>query len=381
MNHRERVLTALNHKEPDRVPFDLNGSVCSGIHIIAYRRLLDYLGIEKEEIYIHDPIQQICWVDEDVLQRLKVDTRLIFPNPPSNWKLEIKKKGNYQYFTDQFGITWRMPVEGGFYYDLFSSPLKDTKEEDLEKYPWPKMKDFERIKGLKEKAKFFRNKGYLVTAERITGGFFEASFWLRGFENFYCDLVSNPNYACALMDKLLELEMEYWDLLLSEIGDYVDVVLTANDLGAQNGPVISLEMFRKYVKPRMKKLNSFIKRKKPDVFIFFHSCGSIYELIPDLIETGIDILNPVQVSAKDMDTKRLKKEFGKDLTFWGGGIDTQKILPYGTPKQVKDEVKRRIDDLAYGGGFVFATVHNIQSDVPPENIMAMWEALQEYGIY
>ena len=380
MTPRERVITALNHREPDKVAFDLNGSLCSGIHINAYRNLLSYLGIKKEEIYIHDPMQQICWIDENVLQKLNVDIRLILPNPPFSWKLEINQDGDYKYFTDQFGITWRMP-KGGFYYDLADCPLKNAKIEDLENYPWPNIKTPERIKGLKEKAKSLHEKGSLLTIERITGGFFEASFWLRGFEDFYCDLANNPDYAMALMDKLLELEMQYWDLLLSEIGDYIDVILTANDLGGQDGPMISMEMFRKYIKPRMKRLNSFIKKKKPDVFIFFHSCGSVYDLIPDLIETGIDILNPVQVNAKDMDTKRLKGEFGDVLTFWGGGIDTQEILPYGSPQQVKDEVKRRIEDLAPGGGFVFAAVHNIQPDVPPENIMAMWEALQKYGKY
>jgi uroporphyrinogen decarboxylase len=182
------------------------------------------------------------------------------------------------------------------------------------------------------------------------------------------------------MDKLLEIEMGYWDLILSALGDYIDVVLTANDFAGQKGLLISPSTYRKYIKPRQKKLNSFIKKKKPYVYIFFHSCGSIYDLIPDLIDTGIDIINPVQVSAVKMDTRKLKKEFGDVLSFWGG-IDTQKILPHGGSQEVKDEVKRRIDDLAPGGGFVFAPVHNIQPDVPPENIIAMWEALQEYGEY
>ncbi|MBC8386671.1 MAG: hypothetical protein H8E13_01280, partial [Actinobacteria bacterium] len=149
----------------------------------------------------------------------------------------------------------------------------------------------------------------------------------------------------------------------------------------QNNLLISPSTYRKYIKPRQKKLNSLIKEKKSDIFIFYHSCGSIYEIIPDLIEVGVDALNPVQVSAANMDTKRLKKEFGKDITFWGGGIDTQRVLPFGTPHDVKEEVRKRIDDLAPGGGFVFATVHNIQAEVPPQNIMAMWDALQEYGKY
>ena len=183
------------------------------------------------------------------------------------------------------------------------------------------------------------------------------------------------------MDKLLEIEMDYWDFIFSNFGEYIQMAYTANDLGSQENLLMSPSFYRKYIKPRQKKLNEFIKNKKPDIFIYFHSCGSILEIIPDLIEIGIDALNPVQVSAADMDTKKLKKEFGKDITFWGGGVDTQRVLPFGTPEVVKEEVKRRIEDLAPGGGFVFATVHNIQADVPPQNIMAMWEALQEFGKY
>ena len=154
-----------------------------------------------------------------------------------------------------------------------------------------------------------------------------------------------------------------------------------DDLGTQGGPLISPDMYRRLIKPRQQELFSFIKKKAPHAKIFFHSCGSVYHFIGDLIEAGVDILNPVQVAAADMDSKRLKKEFGNDVVFWGGGVDTQRVLPYGTPQEVRDEVKRRLDDLAPSGGFVFATVHNIQGDVPPENIVAMWETLQEYGSY
>jgi uroporphyrinogen decarboxylase len=271
--------------------------------------------------------------------------------------------------------------KGGFYFDPVGHPLKNAKLEDLDNYNWPDMRDSARIKGLKQKIKSLHEKNYLVTVERPTGGFFEMGPWLRGYENFYYDLAGNPKYICKQLDKCLELEIEYWDLILEEAGEYIDVVLTANDFCGQDGLLFSYKMFQTYVKPRMKKLNTFIKKKAPHAYIYFHSCGSVYDLIPDFIETGIDILNPVQVNAKNMNTKRLKKEFGDVLTFWGGGVDTQKVLPNGTPQQVKDEVKKRIDDLAPGGGFVFATVHNIQPDVPPENIEAMWEALQEYGKY
>lgn len=175
--------------------------------------------------------------------------------------------------------------------------------------------------------------------------------------------------------------MRYWEKALSIVGDLVDVVQEGDDYGGQNGLLISPQIWRQVFKPRLKQLFSHIKRHAPHVFVFFHSCGSIYEIIPDLIEVGVDILNPVQVAAANMDTKRLKREFGKDLTFWGGGVDKQKVLPRETPEQVREEVKRRIEDLAVGGGFVFTTVHNIQADVPPENILAMWEALQEFGRY
>lgn len=380
MISRERVITALNHKEPDRIPFDLDGTNQSGIHSVAYQRLLSLLEIEKEETNIYDPIQQLARIDEDILQRLNVDTRMVLSGNSSKWKLKIKKDKEGEHFINEYGITWNRH-KGGMYFDPKGHPLANATVEDLENYSWPDSSDLARVKGMKEEAARLHQTGYPVGIMNISGGFFEIGFWLHGYENFYCDLAGNPDYACAQMDKCLEIEMKYWDLILLEMGDDIDVVLTANDLGSQSGPMISLEMFRKYIKPRMKKLNSFIKKKKPDVYIFFHSCGSIYDLIPDIIETGVDIINPVQVSANKMDTKRLKKEFGDALTFWGGGIDTQKVLPCGTPSEIRDEVKRRIDDLAPGGGFVFATVHNIQPDVPPENIMAMWEALQEYGKY
>lgn len=380
MKPRERILMSLNHREPDKIPFDLNGSLCTGIHKGAYKNLLSYLGIKSGEINIHDPVQQLAWVNEEVLLRLKVDTRLLFPKPSSMWKLKVREKGADKFFTDEFGITWRMSNRG-FYFDLFESPLENASVNDLEKYPWPDTLDSHRIKGFKEKSLSFHEEGYLVTVERIAGGFFEQGFRLRGFENFYSDLAGDPGYAEAQMDKSLELEMKYWDMVLTECGQNIDVILTANDVGGQNGPLISPAMFRKYIKPRMRKLHEFIKRKKEDIHIFFHSCGSIYELLPDIMETGVDIINPVQFTAGKMDSRKLKKEFGDVLTFWGGGVDTQRVLPYGTVQEVKDEVRKRIDDFSSGGGFVFAAVHNIQPDVPPENIMAMWETLQEYGKY
>jgi len=185
-----------------------------------------------------------------------------------------------------------------------------------------------------------------------------------------------------LLDAIAEVKMKYWERALALVGKNVMMVSEADDLASQNCALISPQLYRKLIKPRHTKLFSFIKKHAAvDVKIFYHSCGAVAPLLPDLIEAGIDILNPVQVSAAGMDTKELKRQFGKDLTFYGGGVDTQRILPRGTPAEVRDEVRRRIDDLAPGGGFIFNTVHNIQADVPPENIVAMWEAVREYGVY
>lgn len=380
MNSRERVLMALSHREPDRIPYDLDGTNQTGIHHIAYRKLLSSLGIGNSKIAICDPVQQLARVHENVLEYLRVDTRALYPKSASGWELKIEKNQEGKHFTGQYGIGWRMN-EGGLYFDPTDHPLVEGSIGELNRYPFPDPLDRSRVKGLREVAKGLHQKGFSVNAVNISGGFFELPFWLRGFENFYCDLAINTKYACSLMDSLLEIEMGYWDLVLSELGDCIDVALTANDLGGQNGPMVSPAMYRKYVKPRQKQLNSFIKKKKPSIFIYFHSCGSIRELLPDLIETGVDAINPVQVNAANMDTKRLKRDFGDALTFWGGGCDTQRVLPSGSIQEVKDEVKKRIDDLAPGGGFIFAPVHNIQADVPPQNMLAMWETLQEYGKY
>jgi len=381
MNSRDRIISVLNHRESDKVPFDLGSTWNTGIHINAYKGLLSYLDVDSYDSKICDVVQQLVCIHEDILNKFKVDTRGIFLKNPSNWRLDIENSDDgSSYFVDQYGIKWRMP-KGGYYFDLCYSPLSKFSARNLNKYNFPNPRDRECLRGLEEEIIDFYNKGFFIIFNSISGGFLELSLLLRGFENFYCDLVNYRKFACLVMDKLHEIDIEYCDFILSNFGRYIQMVYTANDLGSQNSLLISPDTYRKYIKPRQKELNSFIKKKKPDIFIYFHSCGAIYEIIPDLIEAGVDALNPVQVSATSMDTKKLKKEFGKDISFWGGGVDTQRILPFGTAQEIREEVKKRIDDLAPGGGFVFAAVHNIQADVPPQNIMAMWEALQKYGKY
>ena len=378
----QRLLTTLRHREPDRIPFDLSSTKETGIHMVAYKNLLSHLGIEEKEIPVFDIKQHLALPSAALLERLEVAPRGIQPEPPSNWQLKIEDVDGYTAYTDEWGITWTMPKDGGLYYDICAHPLAGiSSAQELEAYPWPDPIDESRFAGLKEKAKEFTAQGYPVVLSGLMAGLLEMGFWLRGFENFYLDLALRPALVEALMEKLVELKMAYWEKALAEVGENILIVYEGDDLGVQKSTIISPEMYRRYVKPRQKRLFSFIKEKaRGETFLFFHTCGSVYDILPDLVEVGIDILNPVQVSAANMDTRRLKKEFGDVLTFWGG-MDTQRVLPRCTPDEVRDEVKRRIDDLAPGGGFVLNTVHNIQADVPPENIMAMWEALQDYGGY
>ena len=382
---RRRVETALHHQEADRVPYDLGGTILTGIHHQAYRRLRSHLGLPEVPIEIEDPVQQLGQVHEDVKQRLEVDVWGL--NPGKGRGRPVRPpwhEAGYDKLVDEWGIEWWMPQPGGFYHDMRRHPLEHIRTlPDLARYPFPDPLDPARYEGMAARADELMNRRQVAyVLGRNAPGIWELALWLRGFENFFCDMVDNVAFAEALMDALLEIKLKYWAKALELVGPNVMMVSEADDLASQTRCLCSPALYRKLIKPRHTKLFTFIKKTaQVPVKIFYHSCGAVAELIPDLIESGIDILNPVQVSATGMDTKELKRRFGQDLTFYGGGVDTQGVLPRGTPQAVRDEVKRRIDDLAPGGGFIFNTVHNIQADVPPENFVAMWETLQEYGIY
>ncbi len=386
MNSYERVKTSLEHREPDRIPFDLGGSVLTGINRHAYAKLRSYLGLPEKEIAIVDLTQQLARIDADMGERLNIDVACVDPDPPSKPGLSkpVGRSGEYFRMTDEWGIEWSMPVQGGHYFDMSGQPLKDAHtEDDIRSFPWPDPADPKRFATLKERAdRYVYKEGKAYILGRHYAGIWETALWMCGFEKFFTDMVLNERFAHALMDKITELKMVYWEKALEAVGRNVLVVSEADDLATQQSLLCSVDLYKRLVHPYHKKLFNFIREKAQNsVHIFYHTCGAVKPLIPLLIEEGVDILNPVQVNAEGMDTALLKKEFGKDMSFWGGGIDTQRILPFGSPEQVRSEVRRRIDDLAPDGGFVFAAVHNVQSDVPPENFMAMWETLQEYGIY
>ena len=392
MTSYERVLKALRHQEADRVPFDLGGSVLTGINVHAYKALRKFLGLPETPVSLMDYTQQLARVEDDVINYLKVDVRGVDPAPvaeaPLRTETKLSRDGRYNEFYDEIGIGWRMPAAGGHYFDMFSHPLKDAEElEDLDAWHLPAGDDPSRFPTMKQRADRYVNdekRAYILG--RHAAGIWELALWTSGFEKHFMDMVANKEFSHALMRKITDNKLEYWQKALDTVGSNVLIVSEADDLATQNSQLCSVELYREMVSPYHKELFTFIKQRArqngaPEVYIFYHTCGSMLPFADDLHREGVDILNPVQVSAKDMDSKRLKQDLGDRFTFWGGGVDTQSVLPRGTPRQVREEVKRRIDDFAPGGGFVFAAVHNVQSDVPPENYMAMWEALQEFGVY
>jgi uroporphyrinogen decarboxylase len=381
---RQRVLDALNHREPDRIPFDLGSSIETGITTQAYDRFIDLMGIAEEP----DDTLFNMFVDaggfkqvpENVLGHLRVDTRGTLIQLPSEPQPDIEFEGTTLTFRDEWGVKWAKP-ESSLYMDPVDFPLKgELTRERLASFAWPDPAQEGRFAGLKQECQRMRDTGCAVIISLYGLGLFDMAHLLCGMESTLMNMILEPALMEELFDRINAFQMGLWEKTLETVGDTVDICLHSDDLGMQKSPIMSPELYRTLLKPRHTELFHHIKKSaKNEVKVLLHSCGSVRALIPDLIDTGIDALNPVQVSAVGMDTGELKKEFGNALCFWGGGVDTQDVLPHGSPQEVRDEVRRRIGDLAPGGGFVFAAVHNIQPDVPPENLQAMWEAFQEHA--
>jgi uroporphyrinogen decarboxylase len=380
MTSRERVMLALNHKEPDRIPIDLGATIVTSIANRTYLELEKYLRLPPEEIKVLDYVQQLPYVSEALMQRFGVDFRMIQLPAATVAGVEIFKEGDYYAFFDRWGSKLHMPKENGFYFDWVDFPIKEATMDALDVYRWPQPDPKEVNVQLGKLAKqLYENSDYaLVGSAVIGGGIFEQPARVMGLQNFFMALISEPAFADRLMETITDIYIESCNQYLDEVGAYIQVFTYWDDVAGQNGWLIRPELYRKMIKPKQKRLVEAI-RKKTSAKLFYHSCGATRDLIPDLIEIGFDILNPVQVSAKGMDTKELKTRFGRDIVFWGGGVDTQHVLPFGKPQEVVDEVKRRIDDLAPGGGFVFAAVHNIQALVPPENIVVAFDTALDYG--
>lgn len=382
LTSRERVKLALNHQEPDRVPIDLGGFQ-TGIHKNAYKALINYLGI-KEEIEMLDPVQQIVKPGETILEKFNVDIRYITAHGPDSFRGGIEKNERngkiWHDLKDEFGVVWSMPDDQMLYMDISHHPLANARVEDIADYPFPDGSDRSRFTGVREAASKLRTETEYAISTGIGGVIYETCWYLRGLEKWYFDMLANPGFCEELMEQILLYWYNYYTGFMEAVGDLVDVVMIGDDIAGQEGPLYSPYFYRSVVKPRQKKLvqhiHSLTKAK-----IWYHTCGSCVEYIPDLIDIGVDIINPVQISAFNMDPVKLKKQFGDHIVFWGGGIDAQHILPFATPDRVREEVHKSLEIFKPGGGYVFNNVHNIQSGVPPENIVAMFEAAYEFGFY
>lgn len=403
MNSRQRVLAALAHREPDRLPIDLGGMRSTGITAIAYNRLLDHLGIEGVA-RVADTGQQLANVEEPIRQRFHVDvvaldmvsadwvragcawqpwtladgSRCLVPvtfNPV------LDENGDWVILNDQGEVRSRMP-KGGYYFDGLYHPLSEVDTiEGLDALvgEWRPISN-EVLDYLHQQARnLYQNTEYAILGG-FGGSFLESGQGLRGWDNFMMDLALRPDFAAHLMDLLLERHIENVRRYIEAVGEYVQIINVGGDLGTQNGPQLSPTMYRHYIQPRQAKFWGYI-HEHSDMYVFLHSCGGIYPLIEGLIEAGVDILNPVQTSAAGMDPVRLKREFGDRLVFWGGGCDTQTVLGNATPEQIREHVRDRIRIFAPGGGFIFNQIHNIQVNVPPENMVAMLDTAYEFGTY
>lgn len=394
MNSRERIIETLNHREPDMLAIDFGGMRSTGIHAIAYNRLKEYLGIKGKPAKLYDVFQQLAEPEPDVLERMggdvvqahrlcpafgiKIDawkpgrlqdgSECIVPegyNPVANEQGELEiRSGNI--------LTAKMPKDG-LYFDQVYHPYENVETfDDIDNIPIGEVTD-EELVFLEQEVKQLYNSTDKAILFAFGGNILEAGQISWGYEKFFTDLALNTELVHYWLNKLTDAYMRDLEKILKVIGKYINVIQFGDDLGTQEAPQISPGMYREMIKPYHARQYRYVKNNYPNVKVFLHSCGAIFDLIPDLIDAGVEVLNPVQISAKGMDPVKLKKEFGKYLTFWGGGANMQYTATQGTAGQIRKEVRELIDVFSPGGGFVFNQVHNIQVNVPPEKIMAIYE--------
>ena len=384
MTSRERVIRALNHEEPDRVPIDLGGFQ-TGIHRAPYEALLRHLGWD-EPVQILDPIQQLAAPAERLLEMFHVDFRYVGAHGPDSWQGGIEENVRHPSDTlwydlrDEFGVVWSMPADQMLYMDITQHPLAEATIDDLRRYPWPDGRDRSRFTGVRERALALRQNTPYALASAICGVTYEICWYMRGLERWFMDMLENRAFCEALIDRVCQYWTDWMEGFLDATGDLLDVVMIGDDLAGQNGPLFSPRFYRSVVRPRQQRVIDAVK-KRTKAKVWYHTCGDCSEYIPDLIDMGVDILNPVQISTRGMEPRKLKEKFGRDLVFWGGGIDSQHILPFASPEVVQQEVEKNLEIFKPGGGYVFNNVHNLQAGVPPQNIVALYDAAYRFGFY
>ena len=411
MTPRQRVLAALEHQEPDRVPIDFSGHRSSGIAAIAYAKLRKALGLPERPIRVYDPIQQLAIVDEDVLQRFHVDTIELgrgfaledehwvdwtlpdgTPCQMPRWAAPERVDGAWVLRSKSGRVIGRMP-DGALYFEQCYWPFLE--KDDLDRIPeamdetiWCAIAsppgpltsgpDGQRV--LAEGAQRLRQKTDRAILGLFGGNLLEMGQFFYRIDNFLMLLAANPKRVHEFLDRLVEVHLAHLERFLGLVGSSIDIIVFGDDLGTQKGPQMSRAMYQEFFKPRHARLFRRAKELAP-VKVMLHSCGGLRPLLPDLIEAGLDAVNPVQISCTGMETRGLKADFGRQLTFWGGGCDTHAVLARATPEEVRRHVLQQVAWWKPGGGFVFQQVHNILADVPPENVIAMFDAAYEAGAY
>lgn len=404
---RQRVFDALNHVQPDRVPIDFGGHRSSGINPETYRQLRRYLGLPERPIKVYDMVQQLAVIDEDVFERFDVDTIELgygFSLKEEDWKpwtltdgsdclipafIDVRRDGENWILYNAKGRPVGIQKPGMNFFDQIYWPYLDGIPDDLSELgeavgevmwaiPTPpnrvEVNDAAFIAG----AKRLRESTDRSIIGLFGGNMFEIPQFLCRIDKFLMLIASEPQTVHRLLDALVEIHLHNLENFLGAVGPYIDIILFGDDLGMQSGPQISPRMYREFLKPRHSRL---WKRAKElaDVKVMLHCCGGIRPLLNDMIDAGLDSANPIQTSCKGMEPASLKRDFGNRLCLWGGGCDTQTVLPLGTPQEVRQHVLERLEILVPGGGFVFQQVHNILANVPPENIVAMFDAIKEFN--
>ena len=413
MTSRQRVLTSINHQQPDKTPVDLGATPSSGISTIAYYNLKRHLGVAAGHTRVYDVVQQLAQPEDDLLARFGVDVLDVgraFNTRDSDWyDIELltgqtvqfpawfkpvdNGHGGWDAFTPDGTRIATMPNKIATFFDQTCFPYLDGYPDSyanlpqlmpkvhwagLVHSPWDHAHEPDFWQQLRAKALHLRqttDKALIIVAGC---NLFEWGTFLRRLDNFLMDLLLEPDQVERLLDALMEIHLQTLENVCQAVGDVVDIIRFGDDLGTDQGPFMPPDVYRRLFKPRHKILCQYVKEHS-QMHTFLHSCGSIYKLLPDLIDAGFEIINPVQITSRDMEPEKLKREFGPHITFWGGGADTRHTLNNGSPAQVKDHVTQLLEIFAPGGGYVFNTVHNIMPDVPPENIVAMFEAVAEFN--
>lgn len=374
---RERVITTLEHREPDRVPLDIS------FGYEAYKNLKHHIGFKSNEDSLPSGPDLSVRPPVEFLNLLNIDLMYVGLNSGSEEPI-------FEYGIDKFTDEWQIQYERieqqiGFVYEAQRHPLENATVEDLRYFPWPNPYDPARIEGLEEKCRTIFESTDFAIVGRFNTSIFEQSFMLRGYEQFLLDTVINVEFACELMDRLTEIAMSLLEVGVKHAGRFIQILrLAGDDMGHQSGTILSPNEFRKLIKPRFARLykhaKSLLDQYNPQAKLMAHTDGDVYALIPDYVEMGLDVLNPVQPMVSNMDHCRLKKEFGDRLSFHGG-IDIQHLMPFGTVEEVKRQASKTMKNLGAGGGYIIAPTHYLLPDVPPENILALRDAVLEFGYY